>query len=428
MGSVSPVVKCLISFIIFSPCLLRVICTKCGCPPAESAPPPQNDLIFLDARLAIVYPVIQRFKNAITSDPLGITQSWVGPDICNYKGFYCDAPPFNETAIALAAIDFNGFHLAAPTLDGFIDQLPDLAFFHANSNNFTGSISPKIAELPYFYELDISNNNFSGVFPQSVLGMNNLSFLDIRYNFFTGTVPRQILTQPLDVLFINNNKFTQTLPDNLGDTPVLYLTFANNRFTGPIPRSIGNASSTLIEVLFLNNLLTGCLPYEIGFLKEATVFDAGNNHLTGPLPCSLGCLAKIEQLNFAGNFLYGQVPEAVCELGNLLNLSLSDNYFSFVGPRCRKLIKSGVLDVRKNCIHGLPRQRSQVECWWFFLYHSYWQCQYPWWVSTHVPCKVPPHGNYHPPSGSKRKLLSYAALSRHSLEGSDRLDSYSQQK
>lgn len=51
----------------------------------------------------------------------------------------------------------------------------------------------------------------------------------------------------------------------------------------------------------------GCLPYEIGLLKKATVFDVGNNLLTGPLPCSLACLESIEQLNFAGNYLYGEV-------------------------------------------------------------------------------------------------------------------------
>lgn len=49
----------------------------------------QNQLVFADQRLAVVYPIIQKFKNIITSDPLGVTKSWVGPNICNYIGFYC---------------------------------------------------------------------------------------------------------------------------------------------------------------------------------------------------------------------------------------------------------------------------------------------------------------------------------------------------
>ncbi|KAL0392073.1 UNVERIFIED_CONTAM: hypothetical protein Sradi_2430100 [Sesamum radiatum] len=287
-------------------------------PPVAS--PLQNQLIFADQRLEIVYPVIQRFKNLITSDPLNITSSWIGTDICKYKGFYCESPPDNKSAIALASIDFNGFQLSSPTLVGFLDLLPDLALFHANSNNFSA--------------------------------MDGLSFLDIRYNFFSGSVPPELFAKDLDALFLNNNNFMTRLPDDIGATHVEYLTLANNKFFGPIPRGIAKALSGLSEILLLDNMLSGCLPYELGLLKEAVVFDAGNNNLTGPLPFSLGCLEKLEVLNFAGNLLYGSVPDVLCGLKNLMNLSLSDNYLTQAGPSCMRLIKNGVLDVRKNCIPG----------------------------------------------------------------------------
>lgn len=264
---------------------------------------------------------------------------------------------------------------------------------------YSGILSPKIANLQYLYETDISNNNLFGPFPTVVLTMNSLSFLDIRYNSFTGSIPPEIFKQTLDVLFLNNNNFMQSLPDNLGATSALYLTLANNKFTGPIPKSIGSASPTLVEALLLNNLLTGCIPYELGFLRDATVFDAGNNQLTGPLPCSLGCLDKIEQLNFADNFLYGRVPEVLCELGNLANLSLSNNYFTGVGTACRKLIKKGVLDIRNNCIQDLADQRSAEECALFFLHPK--SCLHPETYSL-IPCKAPPK--------SKRKSFPYSAV------------------
>lgn len=352
-----------------------------------SLPPlPLKDEIlqFAEQRLAVVYPIIQEFKSIITSDPLGITKTWVGSDICNYKGFYCESPPDNETAIAVASIDFNGFQLSAPTLDGFLDQLPDIALFHANSNNFAGTISSNIAKLPYLYELDISNNKFSGPFPAAVLGMNNLEFLDIRFNYFTGSVPPQIFTQNLDFLFINNNGFMIKLPDNIGSTHILFLTLANNKFIGPLPRSIFKAFAELTEVLLVNNQLTGCLPYEIGYLKEAVVFDVGDNQLTGQLPFSLACLEKVEQLNFANNLLFGMVPEAVCGLPNLLHFSLSDNYFTHAGPLCRFLIEKGVLDVRNNCIPDLPFQRSVSECADFFAHPRF--CPHMW-SYTYIPCK-----------------------------------------
>lgn len=346
-------------------------------------------LVFKDQRLAIVYPVIQKFKSIITSDPLGVTKSWVGSDICNYKGFYCDTPPDNSSAIALASIDFNGFQLSASTLDGFIDKLPDIALFHANSNNFKGTISSQISNLPYLYELDLSNNQLSGPFPSVILNMNILSFLDIRFNFFFGSVPPQIFTQNLQVLFINDNLFTQKLPDNLEleNTHILLLTLANNKFNGPIPRNLPKALSTLTEVLLLNNQLTGCLPHEIGYLQEAKVFDVGNNMLTGPLPFSLSCLKNVEVLNFGGNLLYGGVPDFVCaRLENLVNFTLSDNYFTHVGPFCRMLIQRGVLDVRNNCVPDLPFQRSVVECADFLSRPRI--CPFTWFHSF-IPCNLP---------------------------------------
>ncbi|XWS39921.1 hypothetical protein CRYUN_Cryun18bG0096300 [Craigia yunnanensis] len=370
-----------------------------------------QQLIFKDERLAIVYPIIQAFKRRITEDPLNITGNWVGSDICNYKGLYCENPPDNISALALAGIDFNQFLLAAPTLEGFIDKLPDLAFFHANSNKFSGSV-PDVSKLPYFYELDISNNVFSGAFPTPVISVKDLSYLDIRFNSFKGTVPPQIFEQALELLFINNNDFTATLPENFGSTPVLYLTLANNKLTGPIPRSIGNLNSTLIEVLLLNNKLSGCLPYEIGFLKELKVFDVENNILTGPLPRSLACLEKIELLNFANNLLYWEVPEELCALGNLANLSLSDNYFTKVGPVCRKLINNGVLNVRQNCIRDLPEQKSLLQCAEFYLKYIRF-CPYP---STYkiIPCR-PNAPRYNHWARSKKAPVIYKTLSRHKL-------------
>ncbi|KAK9112686.1 hypothetical protein Scep_020205 [Stephania cephalantha] len=327
-----------------------------NCPPPPPPPTPtptptptpaqQPPLIFLDERLAVVYPVIQTFKKLITSDPLNVTKTWVGSDICSYKGFYCDSPPDNQSATALASLDFNGFLLSAPSLDGFLDNLPDLALFHANSNYFSGTVPSKVADLRYLYELDISNNNFTGPFPPSLLMPNNITFLDIRFNRFSGSVPSQIFMKPLDVLFINNNNFIQSLPESLGTTTAIYLTLANNNFTGAIPRGIGQASSTLLEILLLNNRLSGCL------------------------------LTKL-------------VPELLCMVTSATNLSLSDNYFTFVGPFCKVLVKRGVLDLRNNCVPGLPFQRSPIECAKFFS-RMRGLCGHPSWF-TFVPCKLPPY-------------------------------------
>ncbi|KAK9109275.1 hypothetical protein Sjap_017335 [Stephania japonica] len=396
---------------------------KCVTRPRPYCGRSPSPMKFADKRLKQVYPVIQAFKKRITRDPQGVTKTWVGTNICKYKGFYCDAPPDNKSAIALASADFNGFRLAAPTLKGFIDKLPDLALFHANSNNFSGNdIFAELDNLQhYLYEFDVSNNNLAGQFPPAFLMLNNITFLDIRYNQFSGPVPPQIFAKPLDVLFLNNNNFDQFLPENLGSTTALYVTLANNHFSGPIPRSIGQAAPTLLEILFLNNRLSGCLPYEIGYLNRLTLFDAGLNQLTGPIPFSFACLEKIERLNLAGNKFYGAVPELLCLVKSLTNLSLSDNYFTFVGPFCMALVNRGVLDLRNNCVPGLPFQRSALECAEFFFYRFLEHpkfCDHPFWFA-YIPCNLTHIWGGERGSGAvtdrpvTAKSPSYAALEKH---------------
>ncbi|URD76698.1 leucine Rich Repeat [Musa troglodytarum] len=381
---------------------------SCGCSsspapsPSTSEPNPDD---FPNLKQYYAYLVIQRFKQTITCDPDGVTATWVGYRPCTYRGFYCETPPDSPETPTVASVDFNGFRLCAPTVAGFVDQLPDLALFHANSNNFSGPI-PDLTGLRYLYELDVSNNIHSGPFPAAVLPLSNLVFLDLRYNLFAGTVPASIFFLDLDVLFLNNNNFNQQLPANLGSSPVAYLTLANNGFTGSLPRSIFNASRTLVEVLFLNNKLSGCLPYEIGTLSTATVFDVGSNQFTGPIPWSFGCLLQVEQLNLAGNLLYGEVPDVVCRLakdGNLANLSLSGNYFTSVGHSCWELIKRKVLDVRQNCIPWFPEQRRPVECWRFLWHRKF--CP----LFHYIPCSLPkcaPKPAAPPPPG----YMTYKAL------------------
>ncbi|XP_076954770.1 uncharacterized protein At4g06744-like [Bidens hawaiensis] len=177
-----------------------------------------------------------------------------------------------------------------------------------------------------------------------------------------------------------------TLHDFLNKLPnIVFFSVNSNSFTGTIPSEISQASETLLEVLFSNNKLSGCLPYEIGLLKKATVFDVGFKELTGPIPHSFQCLKKMELLNLAHNTFSGTVPEEACSLPALLNFTVSYNYFTHIGPKCWKLIDNNVLDVKMNCILDLPNQRSAADCQKFF------SKTHPSCVNdrslTYVPCK-----------------------------------------
>ncbi|XP_050214582.1 uncharacterized protein At4g06744-like [Mercurialis annua] len=364
----------------------------------------------LSSRTRILF-ITQQLKRNITSDPKGYTATWVGNNYCLFKGFFCDTVP-DRNITGLASVDFNGANFGGNlNFYHFIMNLPDIAIFHANSNNFSGPISPNLSQLRYFYELDLSNNNFKGGFPTNVLAVQRLKFVDIRFNNYLGSVPAQVFNIDTDVLFINNNNFNQTIPTNFGNTPALYLTIANNKFTGSIPRSIGRAWNTLTEVVFLGNGLTGCLPFEIGYLQKATLLDVGRNLLTGPIPQSFGCLAKLEYLNMGHNMFYGPIPEVLCRLPNAFNFTLTYNYFTQVGPQCRILIRARRLNVNNNCILGLPNQRPAAECARFFAKtrscaretsFSIIPCSLP---ATSMKIQSPPAENEAPPAPQTYKAL-----------------------
>ena len=369
-----------------------------GSSPAPSQSGPRA-CDFENERLYRAYLVIQQFRQTVSCDPMDITRSWSGTDLCSsYKGFFCERPP-NVTDRTIASVDFNGYMLRSDSLQGFVDSLPDLALFHANSNDFGGAV-PALGGLQYFYELDLSNNRLAPApFPAQVLGLTNATFIDIRFNSFYGELPAGVFCRfpRIQAIFVNNNQFSGSLPDNIGQSPVNYLSLANNRFTGEIPRSIARNAGTLLEVLFLNNSLSGCLPYELGLLEKATVIDAGTNRLTGTIPASFACLRKVEQLNLADNLLYGEVPDALCRLafGRLKNLTLSGNYFTSLGSCCWDLIKEGRLNVDRNCIQWAPNQRSHEPRGARQVPPPARSCP----VSDYVPCRPKYRGSGEPAAG-----------------------------
>ncbi|KAK1976052.1 hypothetical protein LZ30DRAFT_542148, partial [Colletotrichum cereale] len=252
--------------------------------------------------------------------PESVAKNWTGANICNFEGFYCATNP-NTGLEAVASVDFNGLGLYGHhlELEGFLNKMTGLALFHANSNNFTGSLPKDLSALKWLYEIDVSNNKLSGPFPRSILALD-LTYLDLRFNQFSGPVPRELFSLNLEALFLNNNEFSATIPDNIGSSPISYLALANNQLSGSISTSIGNMTN-LQEVLLLGNNLSGLIP-QTWATPNLTVFDASDNSLSGP------------------------VPEGLCQLHSLEILNLSNNKLSgALGPACASLVEKKILDV-----------------------------------------------------------------------------------
>ncbi|KAA8523197.1 hypothetical protein F0562_009620 [Nyssa sinensis] len=260
------------------------------------------------------YTALQAWKSAITDDPLGILRTWVGSNVCAYKGVFCVDSTDPQTEMAdptgpvVAGIDLNHAKLQG-TLVQELSLLTDMSILHLNSNRFTGTVPESFKDLPSLTELDLSNNNFCGPFPTTTLLMPNLIYLDIRYNNFTGPIPEDLFNRKLDAIFLNNNNFDGQIPQNLGNSQASVISLANNMLSGDIPFSFGYMGPRLKEILFLNNQLTGCIPEGVGLWQGLQVLDVSVNSLMGHLPDSLSCLGEIEVLNFGHNKLSGILPD-----------------------------------------------------------------------------------------------------------------------
>ncbi|KAG6588010.1 Leucine-rich repeat extensin-like protein 4, partial [Cucurbita argyrosperma subsp. sororia] len=316
-------------------------------------------------RLNRGYAALQAWKSAITSDPLGILSSWVGPNVCSYKGVFCAQVQDEMTSSPvdiIAGIDLNHANLAG-TLVNQLSYLTEITLFHLNSNRFSGTVPDTFRQMSSLQELDLSNNLFSGPFPITTLYIPNLVYLDLRFNDFSGPIPEDIFNKKLDAIFLNNNHFDGELPQNLGNSPASVINLANNKLSGNIPTGFGILGSSLKEILFLNNQLTGCIPEGIGLFSEMQVFDVSFNSLMGHLPDTLSCLNDIQILNFGHNRLSGVLPDLICSLKSLVNLTVSFNFFSGVSQECSHHFLGNLgFDFSGNCIPGRNMQRPPPEC------------------------------------------------------------------
>ncbi|KAK8935789.1 Pollen-specific leucine-rich repeat extensin-like protein 1 [Platanthera zijinensis] len=321
------------------------------------SPPPTTD--------TVEYSALQSFKSAISDDPTGILSSWIGPDVCSYKGIFCSDSPEpvpSSPSTVVAIIDLNRANLAG-TLTPFLSLLSHLSALHLNSNRFSGFVPSSLRDLQYLSELDLSNNLLSGPFPSATLEIPNLIYLDLRFNSFSGELPNELFQKDLDAIFLNNNQFQGEIPFTLWSSPASAISLANNQLTGSIPPSFGYPVSGLKEILLLNNKLTGCIPEGVGYATGMQVLDLSFNSLAGHLPDSISCLVGIEVLNIAHNRLSGELEEVVCDLRNLVNFTVTYNFFSGVSNDCARLLFRNIgFDLAGNCIPGKDLQRPEPEC------------------------------------------------------------------
>ncbi|KAF0935683.1 hypothetical protein E2562_035649 [Oryza meyeriana var. granulata] len=146
-------------------------------------------------------PALQAHRHVYDQD--NVTATWTGRDICGettYLGFYCGGAPEDPTVMAVV---LNGYRLRAPTLRGFVDQLPDLPLQAAS-----GGASPSLANSPSpttsspdrsqrrsvtrrtrSAQVVVQNSQLSDCLPRELGLLTNAAVNDAAGNQITGPIP-----------------------------------------------------------------------------------------------------------------------------------------------------------------------------------------------------------------------------------------------
>ncbi|GAU11754.1 hypothetical protein TSUD_75050 [Trifolium subterraneum] len=155
------------------------------------------------------YTALQAWKSSITDDPLKILDTWIGPNVCSYKGIFCDT---SDTPF-VAGIDLNHANLQG-TLVKELSLLSDITLIHLNSNKFSGTVPDTFKDFTFLQELDLSNNQLSGCIPQGVGIFTEMQVLDVSFNSLVGHLPDTIsCLQDIEVLNLGHNKLSGDISD-----------------------------------------------------------------------------------------------------------------------------------------------------------------------------------------------------------------------
>ena len=121
--------------------------------------------------------------------------------------------------------------------------------------------------------------------------------------------------------------------DSSGTSSLTYLNLYDNKLTGTIPRNL-----RLNELKYFDigrNFIGGSIPEDIGidFLK-LRYLHIDHNRLTDNIPDTIPSMANGRLISFLANNnrLEGYVPDNYIMYNKLVQYTLQNNYFDYLGP------------------------------------------------------------------------------------------------
>ncbi|KAG2708228.1 hypothetical protein I3760_05G182600 [Carya illinoinensis] len=122
-------------------------------------------------------------------DPHNVLENWDinSVDPCSWRMVTCSADGDGHvSALGLPSQNLSG------TLSPKIGDLPNLQYLLLQNNAISGPIPTTIGKLEKLQKLDLSNNTFRGEIPSSLGGLKNLNYLRLNNNSLTGPCPESL--------------------------------------------------------------------------------------------------------------------------------------------------------------------------------------------------------------------------------------------
>jgi Leucine-rich repeat (LRR) protein len=237
------------------------------------------------------------------------------------------------------AIDDNVF---TGSID-FINYLPNLEFFYADSNLLGGLIDDNfLSGSSKLTQLDLSGNEFrSSSFPAHLLQHPALQILDLSNNKLSGPLPTQALDKNnvLQFLSLRENNLSGPLQATTSGTNVsasathglgtlrrlTHLDLAQNSLTGAVPYDWRHLQNLSYLSLSQNSLTPAPIPNFLDEFTNLRELSLQGLNMTLGIPGWLGRLSNLELLDLSFNDLEGSIPRDVFDLPSLTYLMLHRN-------------------------------------------------------------------------------------------------------
>ncbi|VAI68327.1 receptor-like protein EIX2 [Triticum aestivum] len=284
------------------------------------------------------------FKRGITSDPLGVLDSWHKEDCCQWRGVKCS----NRTG-HVHRIHLRNLHL-------------DLYGYKIDNTALVGGISNSLLSLDRLVHLDLSMNYFegpSGHLPEFLGSLTRLRYLNLSGIPFSGRVPPQLGNlSNLQHLDLSRN-------DGMYSRDISWVArIPNLQFLGMNWVNL----STIVDWPYVVNMipslkalgLGGCslqtanhsLPHNN--LTKLERLDLSGSIFAHPMARSwFWNLTGLKHLYLAETQLYGQAPDALAHLTSLQVLDLSDNLdMEIMSISFRNLCNLIILDLSLCQLNG----------------------------------------------------------------------------